>query len=370
MPQARGITERRARRSTDVALTSFKGISTPALVVDLDVMEGNLRQMGAFFRDTSAKLRPHFKTHQVISFASQQLRAGAIGITCARLEHAEALVERGIRSVFIASEVAGERMVKRFVELSRRDPVLAVVDNAKMVCDMARQARGRAGEINLVVDLDLGLHRCGVSPGEGALRLAELILEKGMKFRGLMGYHGNLRLPPGPEREQRTTATLQKLIQTKMLLEHGGIAVEIVSCGGTSDYAIAAAFPGVTEVQAGSYLLMDTWYQSLAPEFKPALSVLATVISKTSDERLVANAGVKAMSTERGLPTIKGNPGLRVKAMHAEHVLIDIVDPLVSIEVGDEIEIWVQHLDATISLHSEMYSVRNGKIVERLKIER
>lgn len=370
MPQARGITERRERRSADAAGVSLKGIRTPALIVDLDVMEANLRRMAAFFRDTPAKLRPHFKTHQVVPFALRQVRAGAVGITCARLEHAEALVERGITNVFIASEVAGERMIRRYIELCRRAPVIAAVDNAKVISDLARQARGRAGEINLMVDLDLGLHRCGVSPGEGALHLAELILEKGMKFRGLMGYHGNLRLAPGPERDQRTSAALQKLIQTKMLLEHSGIAVEIVSCGGTSDYAIAAAFPGVTEVQAGSYLLMDTWYQSLAPEFEPALSALATVISKTSDERLVANAGVKAMSTERGLPIIKGNPGLRVRAMHAEHALIDIVDPLVSIEVGDEIEIWVQHLDATISLHAEIYGIRNGKVVERLKIER
>jgi D-serine deaminase-like pyridoxal phosphate-dependent protein len=116
-------------------------------------------------------------------------------------------------------------------------------------------------------------------------------------------------------------------------------------------------------------MLMDTWYQSLAPEFKPALSALATVISKTSDRRLVANAGVKAMSTERGLPVIKGNHGLCVRAMHAEHALIDIVDPTTSVEVGDEIELWVQYLDGTISLHNEMYGVRNGKIVERLRIE-
>jgi D-serine deaminase-like pyridoxal phosphate-dependent protein len=368
MSQAKSLAEKTLMNRTARFGREPKGLSTPALLVDLDIMEANLHRMAAFFQDAPAKLRPHFKTHQVVSFASTQVQAGAIGITCARLEHAETLVDRGITNVFVASEIAGEKMVRRFVELSRQAPVIVVVDSPRVVSDMARQARDRTGELNVVVDLDLGLNRCGVPPGEAALQLAELILEKGMKLRGLMGYHGNLRLPPGPEKEQRTRAALQNLIQTKTLLEHNGIPVEIVSCGGTSDYSISAAVPGVTEIQAGSYLLMDTWYRSLAPEFKPALSVLATVISKTSRNRLVANAGVKAISTERGLPLIKGTESLHVRAMHAEHALIDILDPSMSVEVGDEIEFWVQHLDATISLHEQMHGLRNGKVVELLQI--
>lgn len=369
MSQAKTLAEKGKPQTVAGDERAPKGLSTPALLVDLDGMESNLRWMAAFFQNTPAKLRPHFKPHQVISLASKQVEAGAIGVTCARLEHAEALVERGLTNVFVASEIAGERMVRRFVELSRQASVVAPVDSAKVISDMARLARDRTQELNLVVDLDLGLNRCGVPAGEAVLRLAELILASGMTFRGLMGYHGNLRLPSGPEKEQRTRAALRNLIQTKLLLEHNSIPVEIVSCGGTSDYSIAAAFPGVTEIQAGSYLLMDTWYQSIAPEFKPALSVLATVISKTVENRLVANAGVKAISAERGLPPIKGRQDLRVRAMHAEHTLIDILHPSSSVEVGDEIEIWVQHLDATISLHERMYGVRNGKVVETLRIE-
>lgn len=368
MPEARSLAEKRMERQAAAGPLETKGIRTPALLVDLDVMEDNLGRMAAFFRHTSAKLRPHFKTHQVIPLAFRQLEAGAIGITCARLEHAEALVERGITNVFVASEIAGARMVREFAELSRRAPVLVAVDSTKTISDMARQARGRSEELNVILDLNLGLNRCGVAPGKAALRLAELILQHGMRFRGLMGYHGNLRLAPGPEKEERTQAAIRKLIATRTLIEHNGIPVEIVSCGGTSDYSIAAAFAEVTEVQAGSYLLMDTWYESLAPEFKPALSVLATVISKTSD-RLVANAGVKAISTERGLPAVKGNQGLRVRAMHAEHALIDVADSSISAQIGDEIEIWVRHLDATISLHHAMYGVRNGKVMETLPIQ-
>lgn len=369
MSELESVGERTKERGTARDGTKLKGLHTPALLVDLDCMESNLRRMATFFRDTPAKLRPHFKTHQVTSLAMRQVEAGAVGITCSRLKHAEALVDRGITSILIASEIAGEVMVQRFVELSRRAPVIVIVDSAKVVSDMARQAGGRTHELNVLVDLDLGLRRCGIPPGEAALYLAKEILEKGMKFRGLMGYQGNLRLPPGPEKEQRTRAALHNLIQTKFLLERNEIPVEIISCGGTSDYAITATFPGTTESQAGSYLLMDTWYQPFAPEFQPALSVLATVISNTSDRRIVANAGVKAISTERGLPLVKGKQGLRVRALHAEHTLIDVVDPLISVEVGDEIEIWVQHLDATISLHDKMYGVRNGEVTEVLRIE-
>lgn len=369
MSEVKSLAEQHRNPPAAAGETALKALNTPALLVDLDCMEANLHRMASFFRDRPAGLRPHFKTHQVISLASKQIETGAIGITCARLEHAEALVEHGIKSVLIASEIAGENMVRRFVELSRGAPVIAAVDDATVISDMARQARGRTYELNLVVDLDLGLNRCGVPPGDAALQLAQFILGKGMKFRGLMGYHGNLRLPPGPEKEQRTQSALQDLIRTKNLLEQNGIAVEIVSCAGTSDYPIAAEFPEVTEIQAGSYLLMDAWYERLAPEFKPALSVLATVISKTSESRLAANAGVKTVNTGRGLPAIKGNPGLRVRAMHAEHALIDILDPSISIEAGDQIEIWVQYLDGTVSLHDEMYGVRSGKIVERLRIE-
>ena len=345
-------------------------IETPALLVDLDVMERNQETMTRFFCNRPAKIRPHFKNHRVLELAVRQLEHGAIGITCARLWQAERLANFGIRDILIANEIAGEAPVARFVELSREVPVIVAVDNPKVVADMARLARNRKAEVNVLVDVDLGLKRCGMPPGEPAAALARLAIESGLKFRGLMGYEGHLQpLVPGPEKVRVVTEAMQALAHTRKLIEASGIPVGIVSCGGTGDYSIAGAYAGVTENQAGSYLLMDTWYAPFAPDFQVALSVLATVISKTVSERMVVDAGCKVISGERGLPSVKGIAGLKLKALHAEHAPIEIQDPAVNVDVGDKIEIAVQYHDGTINLHRRMFGVRNGEVERVYTIE-
>jgi D-serine deaminase-like pyridoxal phosphate-dependent protein len=345
-------------------------LRTPALLLDLDRMNSNLQTMAGYFRRKPVKLRPHFKNHQVLALAERQIQGGAIGMTCARLEHAEALLQQGIQNILVANEIAGESMVRCFVDLSRQAPVMIAVDNWKVVCDMARLAGDRAHELNVVVDLDVGLRRCGISPGGAALALTKTILEKGLRFHGLMGYAGSVRLPAGPEKERVARANLRPLLETKALIEGAGIVVETVTCGGTGDYSITATGPGATEIQAGSYLLMDTGYAPFAPEFHLALSVLTTVVSKTPGSRFVVDAGLKALGFKNDLPSVKGNSKLRVKALHAEHAILDILDPSVAVEVGDKIELWVQYLDPTIQLHERMFGTRNGEVEEVLRIER
>ncbi len=355
---------------SDSAKLAKMDIETPALLVDLNVMERNLENMARFFCNRPAKLRPHFKNHRVLELAARQMAYGAIGITCARLWQAERLANFGIRDILIANEIAGEAPLARFVELSREVPVLVCVDNPKVVSDLARLSRDVKTDVNLLVDVDLGLKRCGVAPGEPAAALAKTVVESGLRFRGLMGYEGHLQaLPPGPEKQRVVTEAMRTLATTKSLIEAEEIPVGIVSCGGTGDYSIAGAFPGVTENQAGSYLLMDTWYAPFAPDFHVALSVLATVISTNAGERLVVDAGCKVISGERGLPTVKGISGLKLKALHAEHAPIEIQDPALHVEVGDKIELAVHYHDGTINLHKQMYGMRNGEVERVFTIE-
>jgi len=295
---------------------------------------------------------------------------GAIGITCARVWQAERLANFGVRDILIANEIAGEDAIERFVELSREVPVIVAVDNPKVIAEMARCARNRKAEVNVVVDVDLGLKRCGAPPGEPAAELAKLIVASGLKFRGVMGYEGHLQpRPPGPEKVRAVTEAMEALVGTKTLIESYGIPVGVVSCGGTGDYSIAGAFPGVTENQAGSYLLMDNWYAPVVSDFQATLSVLATVISKTGSDRMVVDAGCKVISGERGLPSVKGIPGLAVKALHAEHAPIEIQDAAVAVEVGDKIELAVQYHDGTVNLHRRMYGIRNGEVERAFTIE-
>jgi D-serine deaminase-like pyridoxal phosphate-dependent protein len=343
-------------------------LETPALLVDLDGMEQNMLRMSTFFRERPVKLRPHFKAHQVLALASKQIQAGAIGIACARLEHAEALAQHGIENILIANEIVGDRPIQRFADLSLHTGAIVAVDNARVVSDMARVAGNRKGKLNVVVDLDVGLGRCGVLPGEAAVSLATLVQERGLRFRGLMAHRGNLRLSDGSELQGAVGSFIKALLNCKQMIENAGIPVEIVSAGGTNDYSIVGAFSGVTEVQAGSYLLMDTWYLPFAQDFNPSLTVLATVISKNFG-RIVLDAGAKTMSGQRGLPSVKGVRGVRVTALHAEHTIVELLDPSVRIEVGDKIEIWVHHLDATISLHRQMYGIRNQEVEEVFRIE-
>jgi D-serine deaminase-like pyridoxal phosphate-dependent protein len=349
---------------------SFRALDTPALIVDLDIVEANLAAMAAFFGDRPAKLRPHFKNHRVLAFALRQIETGAIGIACSRLWQADRLAQAGIQNILLTNEIVGENPLRQWAELSRKATVIAAVDHPKAIDDMARIARDTRSPLNVVVELDLGLKRCGVASGQAAAALAQRAVSGGLCFRGVMGYEGHLQLiPPGPQKERAVTQVLAALVDSKNLIERFGIPVEIVSCGGTGDYAISGAYPGVTENQAGSFLLMDDGYAPYAPDFKPALSVLATVVSRTEGERIVVDAGVKAISGERGLPSVKGTEGLHLRALHAEHAPIDLVDRNAAVEVGDKIELAVQYHDATVHLHQRMYGVRKGIVEEVFTIE-
>lgn len=340
-------------------------IPTPALLVDLDQMEANLERMAAFFRSVPAKLRPHFKNHKSAALAKRQLAAGAIGITCATVYEAECLVEQGVSNILLANEVAEPAKIRRLAALAGHADLIVAIDDPQVCQEFARAAHDAQVTFNALVDVDVGMHRCGVQPGEPALRLVQQVREAGLRFRGLMGYAGQVEhMPPGAEKQQAVAAALGPLIETKTCLEGRGIAVDIVSVGGTGSHALSGSYPGVTEVQAGSYLLMDTRYRECCTDFHQALTVLATVVSNTGQGRVVADAGRKAITCELGLPTLKDAAGLTVANLHAEHALIDVRDSATPPQVGDKLEFWVRYSDGNVNLHAKMFGLRNGQVEE------
>jgi D-serine deaminase-like pyridoxal phosphate-dependent protein len=346
-------------------------IDTPALLVDLDAMESNLRRMAGFFESRPCKVRPHFKNHKAPALARKQMEAGAIGITCATLREAEILVGHGIDSVLIANEVVGQPKLNRLADLSKSASVTVAVDNEAVIREMAQVQRNRKAELGVVIDINIGLNRCGVLPGEAAVSLARRAASEGLGVRGIMGYDGHLQAQkPSPERDEQVRMGSKVLSECAALVQSAGIPVSIVSTGGTGTYSISGQLPGITDIQAGTYLLMDTRYMNLGAPFTRSLTVLATVVSKRSPEHAVLDCGVKEMSCERGLPVLKDVEGATLAAMHAEHALIHL-DPHASaqVEVGDKMEIWVEYSDATVSLHSLMYGVRHGEVEEIIPIE-
>lgn len=357
-------------RGTEHALKKEE-IPTPALLVDLDAMESNLESMAAFFRDKPCKLRPHFKNHKTPLLALRQLRAGAIGLTCATLREAEILVGHGVDNILIANEICGDAKAAGLADLSRHATVIAAVDSRAAVNDFARAQRNRKTQIHVVPDIDIGLHRCGVRDAEAALDLAKYAREQGLRVRGVMGYDGHMQaIPKSPERDEAVRQGSQTLVDAAAMLEGVAIPAQVVSTGGTGTYSVSGEFPGITDIQAGSYLLMDTIYMNRGTTFTRSLTVLATVISTRGSDHAVLDCGVKAISGERGLPMLKDRPGTQLRALHAEHALIAIEPGSpAQLEVGRKVEIWAPYSDATVNLHSCFYGVRNGEVEEIYRIE-
>lgn len=349
----------------------MRPITTPALLVDLDAMESNLQRMASFFAGRTCKLRPHFKNHKTPMLAWKQVRAGAIGVTCATVREAEILVRHGIDSLLIANEIAGAEKPNLLAELSRHASVLVAVDSHAVLRDLAAAQRNRNAQIEVVVDIDIGLHRCGVEPGNAVLELARYAADQGLAVRGIMGYDGHLQVQPSsPERDALVREGSKILVASAAALRQVGFDARVVSTGGTGTHAISGDYPGITEIQAGSYLLMDDAYVARGATFQRSLTVLATVISVRGAEHAVLDCGVKAMSGERGLPALKDISGARITALHAEHALVEL-NPSVAPKLtpGQKVELWVHYSDATVNLHTSLYGVRNGKLEEVFPIE-
>jgi len=345
-------------------------ISTPALLLDMRVMEANLNRMADYFKGGPTRLRPHYKNHKSIALAHRQIAHGAIGMSCATLGEVEALIKGGIQSILLVNEIAGPVKIDRFARLSQQADIILAVDNETTIADLSAASARHGVPLHIVVDVDTGLGRCGVPPGEPSLALAKSAVNQGLRLRGVTGYEGHCgRMPPGKEKIEATHRAMGKLVGTAELIRAHGLPVEIVSAGGTGTYSISGRFPGVTEIQAGSYVLMDTDYRTVCTDFDLALSVLGTVISRTGNTRLILDVGLKSISCERGLPVLKNVEGAKIRRLTAEHTIIDILDPDLPLQVGDHAELWSHYSDATVNLHRQMYGMRDGHVEEMFVLE-
>jgi D-serine deaminase-like pyridoxal phosphate-dependent protein len=339
-------------------------LDTPVLLIDLDVMESNIAKMAEYFRGVDAELRPHTKTHKTPILAHKQIEAGAIGVTCAKLGEAEVMVAGGIKDVLIANEIVTYQKIARLVNLAKHADVMVAVDDPHNVENLSQAAREKGVHLRVLVEVDIGMKRCGVPPGEPALRLAQKAEKaKGLLFAGLMGYEGHtVTIPDFEERKRRTEESLTRLIETKDLIERNGLEVGIVSGGGTGTYNITGQFPGMTEVQAGSYILMDASYRRVLKDFDCALTVLTTVMSRPTEDRAIADAGMKTVTKDSGLPEVKDVSGLEVFHLSEEHGKLDLSNYDADLKPGDRLELIPSHGCTTINLHDRFYGIRDGRL--------
>jgi D-serine deaminase-like pyridoxal phosphate-dependent protein len=344
--------------------TCLTEVETPSLLVDLDAMQRNISKMADYFKDKETKLRPHTKTHKSPVIARKQIDAGAIGICCQKLSEAEVMASAGIKNILITNEIVNPEKILRLINLSKYSPIIVALDNLDVARLMSKLALKAETSQDFVIEVNVGLNRCGVLPGKETLAFAKALLNlKGLRFRGLMGYEGPFfDLVDFQKRKAAATQRNKLLIETAGLLENAGLDVEIVSAGSTGTYNITGAYAGITEIEPGSYVFMDTQYMRLEKVgFESSLTLLTTVISRPTSERVVVDAGLKAITKEFGIPKVRNVAGAELVGLSEEHGIMKVQDTC-KLRVGDKIQLIPSHCCTTCNLHDRYYGIRNERV--------
>ncbi len=338
-------------------------LETPALCLDYDKLEGNIQKMAQYLGNTPVALRPHAKTHKSPMIAWMQLRNGAIGITCAKVGEAEVLASAGIRDILIANQVIGKKKIERLMGLAAYTDVMTALDTQGHAKELSAAALKADVTLRVIIEVDVGMSRCGTAAKEETLELARTIEElPGLKFEGIMGYEGHAVMITDSQQRQRTAeAAMERLTAVKRYLEEAGIPVPIVSAGGTGTYRFTGNYPEITELQAGSYATMDLRYQEVGIDFQHALTLTARVIS-CRDDYAITDAGLKSLTSEFGMPKVISPEGWETEKLSEEHGKINNRDgsPL---QVGDTVEFIPSHGCTTINLHDTYYVTRNDIVI-------
>ena len=353
--------------------THKQDIDTPALLVDLDIMDRNIAEMASCMNGNGVTWRPHSKCHKTPAIVHRQIAAGAIGVTCAKLGEAEVMAAGGVRDILVANPLGTPQKARRLAALRCQADPVAVVDCTEGA-DLLGAAAVEAGvTIRVIPELDIGMDRVGVDPGEPTLDLARKIdRTKGLSFAGVMGYEGHLLgIPDQEEKKDAIHKALKLLTDTADLVLKDGLPVDIVTAGATGSFRISSAFPGITEIQAGGGTFMDRLYadrfQVAGLEF--ALTVLTSVSSRRRPGRAVVDAGFKTMSVGHGLPTPIGAEGVEVKSLSAEHGLLNLTGDAQKLKIGDKVEFIPGYSDSTMVLHNELVGIRNDRVEVVWKME-
>ena len=324
-------------------MTRLHQLQTPALVVDAAALDHNLRTMSAAL--PGARLRPHVKAHKCTALARRQAALGHRGFTCATIREAEGLAAAGLSDdLLLANEVLDAR---RLAAIPAR--VTVAVDSEETI---AAAAAGGVREV--LIDVNVGLPRCGCAPADAG-RLAALARRKGLEVRGVMGYEGHAMLVEDAGRRSQLVSDSMALLHAA----HAEVGGDVLSAGGTGSFD---RNPVATEIQAGSYALMDTAYQKLGLPFRLALSVLSSVVS-VSASHAVADCGLKALCMDHGGPTIDG---AKVWFCSDEHVSFA---PEIRVRVGDRIRVWPAHVDPTVAYHERMHLVAGDEVLESWPVD-
>jgi D-serine deaminase-like pyridoxal phosphate-dependent protein len=331
-------------------------IETPALIIDMDKLEANIKKMSDYLADKTAKLRPHFKTHKSPAIAFMQLAAGAKGLTCAKLGEAEVLAAAGIHDILIANQVVDTNKIYRMAALARQAKITVCVDNADNVKELSEAAQACGTTLYVLIEVDVGMKRCGIDTKEEALLLAKQIdSAKGLVFEGIQAYAGQISHEKDLDtRVSAAEAAISKVSAIKDHLEENGLKVNEISGASTGTYHITGNNTVFTEIQAGSYVFMDSDYSQMGLGFENALTVLATVIHKRKGIA-ITDAGQKVCCRAMGLPEVKDYD---ISCNHISEEHCRLVDEKDELKYLQKVELISSHCCTTVNLHDNYYGVR------------
>jgi len=344
-------------------------IDTPALVVDLDAFERNLDLMANAVRGSGLALRPHAKSHKCVEIAQAQVERGAIGICCQKVAEAEVFVAAGVRDVLVTNEIVGTGKLRRLATLAHRATLGVLVDDAGNVAELSAAAAGAGTTLDVLVEVDVGAHRCGVPPGEPVAQLAVAIAAApGLRLRGIHAYHGaaqHLRTPA--ERRDAIAGAVRAAAASKAAIQAAGLRCAVVTGAGTGTWQEERDSGVYTELQPGSYVFMDADYgrNALAADqhhFEHSLFVLATVMSVAVPAQAVVDAGLKALAFDSGPPLVYGAAGLEFTKASDEHGVLDVAAAARPPRLGDRLWLVPGHCDPTVNLHDWIVGVRGGTV--------
>lgn len=344
----------------------IKELDTPILLVDLTTLERNISKMSrVIISEAGIGWRPHTKGIKIPALAHKLLQAGAFGVTCAKLSEAEVMAAAGIRDILIANQVVGPSKIRRLVNLIHHADVIVAVDcedHLKVLNDAALDA---SSVLRVVIEVNMGINRAGVEPGQPVVSLAKQIVAcKGLLFAGIMGWEGHTTAIRDPEEKRKAieTAVSQFTVSAEMC-RAVGIPVKIVSCGGTGTYWITSKLPGVTEVQAGGGIFCDVHYRKdFGVMHEYALTVLSTVISRPTPTRIICDAGWKSMSEYPARPEPLDLGEIKTLKFGSEHTIIELTRTSSVPRVAEKVEFVPGWSDTTICLHDYLYGVRDGRL--------
>ncbi|SPE38750.1 putative 3-hydroxy-D-aspartate aldolase [Candidatus Sulfopaludibacter sp. SbA6] len=360
-----------------IARRDFRDITkdvlpTPSMMVDLDLFQRNVKQMAEQARSAGIHVRPHVKVHKSVDVARRQIAQGAIGLTCATIAEAELFSGAGIKNVLWTKQPASVNNIQRAVALSKKDPTfMFVVDDPQVVDWVEQAAIARSARLRIAVSVLAGMDRQGIENGRPAVELAQKVASsKRAQFEGFMAYSGNAAHTKTFEaRRKRSSDDLAGARETVSLARQSGLPVNIVSGGSTGTYNMDHEH-GLTELEAGSYVFMDTAYfaiggkddEKVYNDFKGALTVLTTVDSKRHPNLVTTDYGNKAIT--RPTDQVKGMPWLQVGTQGAEYGALRWSDADKDVKLGDRVEIYCTNLDMSTNAFDRYYVAQGDQIVD------